>query len=161
MMRYKFDLPMGHFLFDAPLLRTPVGSLHVDLSAVKLLRLQRRNSFRTPVPEVMGISFILRKKNKKPHILICRVMDLSASGLAILTSDGNFQAGDELEGLLKCPHKDDVILSGLVRYSGELPRLQPPGSVHKVGLELINLSQDLSQHLLSIGLQIHRDTKNR
>jgi hypothetical protein len=158
LMRYKFDLPTGHFLFDAPLLRTPLGSLHVDLGSVKLLRLQRRNSFRTPVPEVMAVAFILRKKNKKPNISICRVADLSAAGLAIWCNDPTIKAGDELEGLLKCPQKEDVILTGIVRHS-ETPAA--PGAVHKVGLELINLNQNLSQHLLSMGLLIHRETKNR
>jgi c-di-GMP-binding flagellar brake protein YcgR len=156
---FSFHLETGEFQFEAPLLRD-AQTPSIALASVALKRMQRRNNFRTPTGRVL-VSFIPRKALASgKSVPDWHVLDVSVGGFAIAvkaTEAAELKVGQHIDGTVKMPGREDLKVKAVVRHL----RAMEHGTDIAVGLEVLEMDQLMQRSLLSMGLQIHRETKQK
>lgn len=130
------------------------GELFILPVGENLYRMQRRNRFRSPVPESMAITFTVPDLGGKRAVFL--LADVSGGGMGLLIEKSKASAvksGDPLRGTLRALDHDPIELEGVVRH------IWPPdqqGNV-KVGVQCRNMNAEREARLVAIALQIHRE----
>lgn len=115
-----FSLDLDRYFFRGSLI--PAGSQFKDLYEIDgtcdVFKLQRRQTFRVPLPATTPIYLSLLKHNGKSIEADFKVADISAGGARVFRPRGDYPltAGDEVSGVLHAPGGKTIEFKAEVRH---------------------------------------------
>lgn len=123
---------------------------------VPIYKLQRRASFRIPIPSELKFSLNLIQWNGKTIFWDARVVDFSEGGVKcyLLVPDKRLHSGDTLKLAMHAYTGKSLELEAVVRHTQKVN--QEDTVVEYYGLEFVNLSTGLKSKLVAMSLDLQR-----
>lgn len=126
-----------------------------------VIRLQRRESFRLPVPMTSPVACNLHihAPNGEPHRVTVRVLDISSEGIGLLLAeDAPLALEDVLESTLEIPDFGSTLIKLRIRNVMRVENRSGSTSL-RVGFQLIDPSQKLISAIQRYVFKIERERR--
>lgn len=123
---------------------------------VPIYKLQRRSSFRIPIPESLEFSLNLIQLNGKAIFWEARVVDFSEGGIKCFLHDPDRQlsVADSLKLAVHAYHGKNLELEAVVRHAQKVAQYE---NIHlHYGIEFINVSASVKSKLVALSLDLQR-----
>lgn len=121
----------------------------------ELFHLQRRQSYRVRIPELLHSYYNIILVNESPFVVVSSLVDLSSHGCRISSDPQSYklQKNDKVTGLLIIDKKPPLEINGIIRHT----RVIEGKTEYQIsGVEFQNIPTIIESKIFSITMEIHK-----
>lgn len=149
---FYFSLGLEKYFFSSNV-RVHKQELIVPISS-PLFLLQRRQSFRLPIPPTFNALYRVTQINNAHSSHIFKIKNISTNGFRLINPNQILKNKDELVGLVTLPNKEAIHMKCKVNNT-YMNKTQPDLST--VGAQFVDLTNNSDTQLFKLIIDLHRE----